>query len=257
MKQQLFVIQTAAATSQERFDSDPAGARDAIESVRRAAREALAEMEAMLEGLHANPTGNAGLIEALKKQCEALGYRTGAHVSCDCGPLPASETLPPGTHQAIFRTAQEALANVGRHARAQHVRVTLTHTDDSITLVVQDDGVGFDRHGQTGGLGLDNMRERAHEVGGEVGVVSIPGSGTTVRLTVPASAFSPEVRRNHRNQMIAWAAMLVFFLLLWTWQTRSLVKNPGMVVIVLLNGTMCTVEAIAWMRTRPRHRSRP
>ena len=112
VKQQLFVIQTAAATAQERFHNDPTGAHDAIDAVRRAAREALGEMEAMLEGLNANPLENTGLVEALKKQCEALGYRTGAQVSCECGPLPASETLPPGTHQAIFRTAQEALANV-------------------------------------------------------------------------------------------------------------------------------------------------
>jgi len=80
IKQQIFVIQTAAATAQTRFDSDPPGARDALEQVRTAARDAVTEMQAMLDQLRAEPLENAGLVEALRKQCDALGLRSGAHV---------------------------------------------------------------------------------------------------------------------------------------------------------------------------------
>ena len=118
VKQQLFVIQTAAATVQARFENDPVGARQSVDHIRTAAREAVVEMQALIEQLQAAPLENVGLAEALKKQCEALGFRTGARIDLAVGELPRSDALPPGAHEAIFRTAQEALANIGRHARA-------------------------------------------------------------------------------------------------------------------------------------------
>ncbi|MBI3679170.1 MAG: hypothetical protein HY235_02010 [Acidobacteria bacterium] len=119
IKQQIFVMQTAAATAQARFDGDQAGAKEALDQVRGSAREAMTEMQVMLDQLRAVPLENAGLIESLKKQCEALGFRTGARVEFKIENLPPTEALPPGAHEAILRAAQEALANVGRHARTQ------------------------------------------------------------------------------------------------------------------------------------------
>jgi signal transduction histidine kinase len=80
IKQQIFVIHTAAATAQARFDRDPAGATAAIEQVRNSAREAMTEMEVMLDQLRASPLENAGVVEALKRQCDALRFRTNADV---------------------------------------------------------------------------------------------------------------------------------------------------------------------------------
>jgi signal transduction histidine kinase len=257
VKQQIFVIQTAAATAQTRFDDDAAGAKAALEDVRRAAREAIAEMEAMLDGLSAAPVENAGLTEAVRKQCEALGFRTGARVECEVGPLPASETMPPGTHEAVFRVAQEALANVGRHARAHVVRVTLTAEDDTLRLVVRDDGSGFDHASIARGLGLDNMRERAREVMGTVEVTARPGAGTTVTLAVPASASPKDVWRGHRNQMLIWSSILAVYLGARLWTRGTLVDSPGAVIVILLNATMLAVEAAAYVRTRPRRGRRP
>jgi signal transduction histidine kinase len=122
VKQQLFAIQTAAATAEARFDGDADGARAALGQVRASAREAMSEMEAMIAQLETTPMENAGLVEALKKQCEALGFRTGAEVKLDIGELPPNEALPPGAQQALFHGAQEALANLGRHARAPRGR---------------------------------------------------------------------------------------------------------------------------------------
>jgi signal transduction histidine kinase len=70
VKQQLFVIQTAAATTEVRLDRDPAGVRDAVAHIRTAAREATREMEALIDELQAVPLENVGLVEALKRQCE-------------------------------------------------------------------------------------------------------------------------------------------------------------------------------------------
>ena len=192
VKQQLFVIQTAAATAQTRFDNDPEGARDAVTQVRTAAREATTEMEALLDELQAAPMENTGLVEALKKQCEALALRTGAAVSFEPGRLPPAGSLRPGTHDAIYRVAQEALANVARHARASRVVVSLQSSATRLLLRVSDNGAGVDAALARKGTGLTNMRERAAAIGGHVLVR--PGSpGTEVLLSMPAT--HPAVRR--------------------------------------------------------------
>ncbi len=212
IKQQIFVIHTAAATAQARFGTDPAGATAAIEQVRNSAREAMAEMEAMLDQLRASPLENNGLVEALKKQCEALRFRTGADVRITIGELPPSEALPPGAQQAIFRVAQEALANVGRHARAKHVAVTLDSTPISVQLRVDDDGVGFDPARAENGMGLGNMRTRVAALGGVLAITSKPGEGTLVRVSVPHAPADSVGVTAYRNRVLFWAALAFFWL---------------------------------------------
>jgi signal transduction histidine kinase len=97
VKQQIYAIQAAAATVWARFDSDAPGARAALDRLRESGREAMAEMEAMLDSLRATTLTNAGLVEALKKQGEALQFRTGARVAFEIGPLPPDAVLAPGT----------------------------------------------------------------------------------------------------------------------------------------------------------------
>ncbi|RPI14106.1 MAG: sensor histidine kinase, partial [Acidobacteriales bacterium] len=174
VKQQVFAIQTSAATAEVRFDTDPDGARQALAEVRGAARDAMTEMEVMLDQLQASPLENAGLIEALKRQCEALGSRTGARVNFGCDELPSSEDLPPGIHQAIFRVAQEALANVAKHARASVVKVYLSAPGGWVRLVVEDDGTGFQQKQIRRGMGIANMRARAKESGGFLDLATKP-----------------------------------------------------------------------------------
>jgi signal transduction histidine kinase len=184
VKQQLFVIQTAAATAQARFSTDIQGAQTAVDHVRAAARDATTELEALLEELQAVPTENTGLVEALRKQCEALALRTGTDVTFNAPKLPPHETMPPGAHEAIYRVAQEALANVARHARASRVTVALTTDARRLELHVADDGSGFDMSSANPGMGTENMRARAGELGGRLSIVS-GASGTDVRLSLP------------------------------------------------------------------------
>lgn len=87
---------------------------------------------------------------------------------------------------ACYRIAQEALTNVFRHADATTVWVDLTYAPQQMTLTLRDDGCGFrlEEKGQ-GSLGLLGMRERATMLGGQLGIESAPGAGTTVHLQIP------------------------------------------------------------------------
>jgi hypothetical protein len=97
-------------------------------------------------------------------------------------------TLPPDSEQAIYRTAQEALANVNYHAGASHLTVALTAAPGMIQLLVQDDGRGFqpDTPVTVGHYGLAGMAEWAQITGGRLTVTSAPNQGTTVRADIGA-----------------------------------------------------------------------
>jgi two-component system, NarL family, sensor kinase len=88
----------------------------------------------------------------------------------------------------VFRVIQECFQNIIKHAQANHVLVTFTYQLDSFDVLIKDDGIGFEYHPGSPvseGLGLMNIFNRIHLVGGEVTLNSAPGVGTTVKLTVP------------------------------------------------------------------------
>jgi signal transduction histidine kinase len=185
IKQQIFGIHLGAATAQARWDTDPAGARAAVDDIRRCAQEAMVEMNALLQQLRPQALATLGLVEALREQCEALGYRSGARVSLEIGEPVPDGRLPPGAQETLFRIAQEALANVARHARAQTARVHLGRQGDKALLRVEDDGQGFDPGTESSGMGLRNLKERANSLRGRLEVDSAPGGGTRVSVAVP------------------------------------------------------------------------
>jgi signal transduction histidine kinase len=84
---------------------------------------------------------------------------------------------------AVYRIAQEALANAVRHAGARHIELTLGAENGTLRVAVQDDGRGFDpaaRRSQS--LGIESMKQRALALGGRLELASAPGKGTTVLL---------------------------------------------------------------------------
>ena len=98
--------------------------------------------------------------------------------------------LHPEIDVALLRIAQEALANVARHAGASHAWLTLSYMGDVVTLDVRDDGVGFsvaEGGSEDGsGFGLTGMRQRVARVAGSLAIESEPGGGTAVSARVPA-----------------------------------------------------------------------
>ena len=250
VKQQLFAIHTGAATAQARFDAEPAGAREALAQVRASARQAMSEMEAMLHGLRAAPIENVGLVEALKQSCEALAFRTGALVEFIPGELPSSEALPPGAQDAVFRVAQEALANISRHARAGHVSVTLGGSRRELELTIRDDGAGFEQSGTARGQGLSNMRARAAECGGRMEIISQPGRGTGLRLTIPAIASDPADARVYGWRALGYGGIAFFFLMAAAAGRPWGIHPVGSVPLLVFNLALFARELVAYLRTR-------
>ncbi len=133
-----------------------------------------------------------GLVSALRWFADRVALRSKLDVKFfeDLG----LDRLPATIETACFRIVQEALTNVTRYAFAKHAWVQLSRHHNELTMVVQDDGVGFDvslvkeRAARGTGLGLLGMRERAALLGGRIEITSTAGQGTEVRLILPLGA---------------------------------------------------------------------
>jgi signal transduction histidine kinase len=247
VKQQLFVIQTSAATAQERFHSDDAGAQAALEQIRVSARDAMTEMRALIEQLQASPIENTGLVSALQQQCDALELQTGAHVTLETGALPPSDALLPGTQLALFRAAQEALSNVARHARATHVNMRLGVAGGRLELTIRDDGSGFDRMRPSSGMGLDNMKARVCEMAGTFLLQTSPGGGTLVGFSVPCDT---RTASDYAKKTLRWTGVVALMAVSFTFG-RSWERPYNAIVAAIAAITVARYVA-AWWRTRGR-----
>jgi PAS domain S-box-containing protein len=128
-----------------------------------------------------------GLPAALAEHARTWSKRHGIDVEVHLGRVP-DRRLGANLDTTLYRFAQEALNNVAKHARATRVDVVLEQSPQHVTLIVEDDGVGFDvpRAGEAGGgFGLVGMRERAALAGGELQIESEPSKGTTLILRLP------------------------------------------------------------------------
>ena len=166
------------------WDVDPAAAQQILNKSLETTRSGLQETRRALKSLRASPLDDLGLRLAVHQLAESAASRGNLALE-----LLLSEALPalsPDVEQCVYRVAQEAVANVVHHAGARTLTVRLTGADGRVSLLVRDDGRGFDPNGvpQPGHFGLAGMRERAQLVGGQLTITSRPERGTTIQLTV-------------------------------------------------------------------------
>ena len=149
-------------------------------------RSGLRETRRALKDLRSQPLENLGLALALRNLARDAASRAAFELELDIpDALPA---LPPEVEQCVFRIAQESLENIVRHASARLVRLRLGVEGGRLQMEIGDDGIGadLDRLDLQDKLGLQGMRERAAEVGGQFEVSSQPSKGTTIRFSVEA-----------------------------------------------------------------------
>ncbi len=135
--------------------------------------------------LHPSMIDDLGIAAALDSECERIRRHGKTSIVATIGDIPRS--VPHDIALAVFRIAQEALHNAVRHAQAARIELSLALDGNWFTLIVEDDGMGFDTASQTGnhGLGLFSMQERAGLVNGKLTIHSEPGRGTTVLARIP------------------------------------------------------------------------
>ncbi|MEU3643181.1 sensor histidine kinase [Lentzea sp. NPDC034063] len=148
------------------------------------ARSNLAEARRSVHALQPPALDSAALHEALDDVASGWSKHNGVPVSVTL--TGAVREMHPEVEVALLRTAQEALANVAKHASASRVGLTLSYMEDVVTLDVRDDGVGFDLARPSDGFGLPAMRHRVHRLSGALFVESEPGAGTAISARVPA-----------------------------------------------------------------------
>lgn len=148
----------------------------------------IASVQRISAGLRPSVLDNLGLASALKGEAEQFTHRTG--MPCAVGLPNLPKDLPPEIATTVFRTFQESLTNVARHARARRIDASLSITGNVLKLVIHDDGKGIEPAlvDDPKSLGLIGMLERAENVGGHVVFSRHPEQGTNVILTVPLPA---------------------------------------------------------------------
>ncbi len=148
------------------------------------ARSGLQETRRSLKSLRASPLVELGLAAALGELAQTTAEVAALRLDLTIDAV--LPTLPPDSEQAIYRIAQEALANVNYHAGAAHLTVALTFAPGMIHLLVQDDGRGFqpDTPVAAGHYGLAGMAEWAQITGGRLTITSAPNQGTTVHAEI-------------------------------------------------------------------------
>jgi signal transduction histidine kinase len=164
-----------------------------LEAAKRLARESLTEARRSVQALRPQTLDESALPEAIGEVVEGWSRLAGVRAELITTGVP--QPLLPEIETTLLRTAQEALANVARHAAAGRVALTLSYMEDVVTLDVRDDGAGFDPAapldpGYEGGYGLSTMRERVNRIAGTLAVESEPGGGTAVSACVPAIPLS-------------------------------------------------------------------
>jgi signal transduction histidine kinase len=179
-------LKTVSYTSREilcqKIDTTQTLVEKTVEIVHRFARE-----------LRPSVLDDLGLIPALKDHLSTFMQQTGVRAKLTA--FREIEKSDNTTLTILYRIAQEALANVARHAHASHAQVSILDFGGTVRMEITDDGIGFEVEGQscavkTIRLGLLGMKERIEMTGGSFCIKSAPGKGTTILIEIP---FTPEI----------------------------------------------------------------
>jgi signal transduction histidine kinase len=183
LQQYLGAIAMRLEFAESRSEKEPAEAARIAASAKDIARTASDELRLMLHRLRSPLLERGTLEDALRYLAALFGERTGLNISLDISGR--KRTLAPKQEHALLRIAQEALANVAKHAEAATVRMSLEYGANEAKLRVADDGRGLPE-GLRAGMGMETMKNRAEMLEGRVTVTPGEGGrGTSVEARIP------------------------------------------------------------------------
>ncbi|MGY4645629.1 sensor histidine kinase [Cellulomonas sp. URHB0016] len=175
------VVMLAQTATAELERGRPDAVHDRLTQIEQVARDNLAESRALVAAFGPPGLEDASLADALDRLARRFQAETHVRVEVE---LAAGGAVAAESSVVLLRAAQEALANVRRHAGARRVRLSLTGGEEHVRLEVTDDGRGLPDE-VSEGVGLRGMRDRADAGGGTLEVGAVPGGGTRVRVTLP------------------------------------------------------------------------
>ncbi len=155
-------------------------ARPTLQTLQRELQGTIADLRRVVEGLRPPALDELGLDQALRQIVDRLVFGSPLSMRLE---LEIPPDLPAAVEVAIYRIVSEAVSNVVRHARATGCTVRIGGGDHAVTMSVEDDGIGVGASARGAGHGLDTIRERAEELGGEVRFESV--DGTSVWASIP------------------------------------------------------------------------
>ena len=179
------LLATAHIAVEEVAQSLPPGKRTGFPRIREILVEIEKELRRLSHELRPTILDDLGLMPALDFLTKGVAGRTGLGIRVE-GSI--ATRLPPSVETTLYRTVQEALNNVVKHAHATRVVVRVSRDDRGVRLEVRDDGVGFvakESDGEERGLGLAGIQERADSLRGTLHIDSTPGRGTELIMNLP------------------------------------------------------------------------
>lgn len=183
VKQQLFALAVQVELARSLLDQDNAAAREHLCLADELSYQIQQELTALIRSLRPVDLQEKGLLRALREYTVSWGRQSKIVVTLL---LPDDCLLPSSIEEALWRVTQEVLSNIARHSQATIVKLHLELTRQHVSLVIADDGQGFEHKEQEQeGLGLRFIRERIEQVGGTVQVESARGQGTCVMAMCP------------------------------------------------------------------------
>ncbi|WP_433351896.1 sensor histidine kinase [Microtetraspora malaysiensis] len=186
LAQSLTSIISLVQAAESKMRDAPDQASGHLSRAGQVARESLAEAREFVAALTPPTLRGGSLVQAVRRQVDGLVSETGLEARTSI--RGEEEALPMPVNVVLLRSAQEAIANVRKHAkRARTVDVLVTFEEDTVRLLIRDDGEGFAQDSAREGYGLRGMRARVAEINSTVTVSSSPGGGTTVEVRVPTA----------------------------------------------------------------------
>jgi len=169
--------------------ADRADLSSLVEALEHVAQQLDRDVDHLVWELRPTALDDLGLRAALANYIQDWSVRVSVSAELHTAGL-TTDRLGSEIETTLYRIAQEALNNIAKHARAGHVEIILERRPDHVSLIVEDDGVGFDPGGVDAdrrGFGLLGMQERAALVGATLQIESAPGEGTTVLVRMPTT----------------------------------------------------------------------
>jgi signal transduction histidine kinase len=181
-KQQALAASFQLGTAITLFESDPETAKKHLTEADTLVDSVRKELTDLILELRPPAMNERDFTEIMNEYAIEWAHQNGIAIDVN---FTGYRELPLEITQTLYRIMQEALANIARHSSASSVEVSLDFNPDTVTLIISDDGCGFDPDQPQNGMGLHSMRERAESLNGDFIIKSVQGQGTRILVTFP------------------------------------------------------------------------